>query len=527
MSYHDRLLKLNWQTLESRRTFSLLFYVVKALYGIIFYMGMVIYTPALALNAATGMSLTASIISTGLVCIFYTTIGGIKAVLWTDAFQTLVMAGGIVAIIIAGTMEVGGFNKVWAIADEGERINFFDMRTDLTIRNTFWTVTVGTFMTTFHAFGMNQAIAQRCLSLGSVQKAKRAIGVAVLAEWAVIILMGLSGVVMYSYYFDCDPYTDGKVFSPDQIMPYMVMEVFAKTPGIPGIFLSSVISASLSTLSSGLNAMAAVAGEDIIKILWPRIQEKTYTAISKLLCLVFGFLAIGVAFLAMGMGDQVLEIGISIAGLTRGAVIATYTLGVCSARINNKGIILGTVVSTGILIWIKVGKTFADNIRSDRLSLSVEGCVLDENSTNLTYYSTTPAGIETLVSFTESSPNETANAERTVLENFYSLSFHLYGTFGFLMTVVVAIIVSAITGFNDPESVNKRLLIDIGDAFCCFLPRWWQRKLHIVDDVIDDEQKDVKIRGMTNGTAYEEISQGLVESPTDKEYSATTYDTTI
>nr|XP_054759803.1 sodium-coupled monocarboxylate transporter 2-like [Lytechinus pictus] len=248
-------------------------------------MGMVIYTPALALNAATGMSLTASIISTGLVCIFYTTIGGIKAVLWTDAFQTLVMAGGIVAIIIAGSMEVGGFNKVWAIADEGERINFFDMRTDLTIRNTFWTVTVGTFMTTFHAFGMNQAIAQRCLSLGSVQKAKRAIGVAVLAEWAVIILMGLSGVVMYSYYFDCDPYTDGKVFSPDQIMPYMVMEVFAQTPGIPGIFLSSVISASLSTLSSGLNAMAAVAGEDIIKILWPRIQEKTYTAISKLLCM--------------------------------------------------------------------------------------------------------------------------------------------------------------------------------------------------------------------------------------------------
>eukprot|EP00057_Strongylocentrotus_purpuratus_P008270 XP_011662744.1 PREDICTED: sodium-coupled monocarboxylate transporter 2 isoform X1 [Strongylocentrotus purpuratus] len=182
----------------------------------LFYMGMVIYTPALALNAATGMSLSVSIFSTGIVCIFYTTIGGLKAVLWTDTFQTFVMVAGIIAIIIAGSLELGGFDEVWAKATEGGRIVFFDMRTDLTVRNTFWTVNIGTIMITYQTFGMNQAIVQRCISLGSAQKAKWAIGLAVFAEWFVLILMGISGVVMYAYYSDCDPYTEGKVFSPDQ-----------------------------------------------------------------------------------------------------------------------------------------------------------------------------------------------------------------------------------------------------------------------------------------------------------------------
>ena len=51
---------------------------------------------------------------------------------------------------------------------------------------------------------------------------------------------------------------------------------------------------------------------------------------------------------------------------------------------------MGTVVSTGVLIWLKVGKMFATNIRSDRLPLSVEGCLVDTNSTNFTYAALVP-----------------------------------------------------------------------------------------------------------------------------------------
>lgn len=58
-------------------------------------------------------------------------------------------------------------------------------------------------------------------------------------------------------------------------------------------------------------------------------------------------------------------------------------------------------------------------------------------------------------------------------------------------------------GFNDPDTIDKRLLINVGDTFCCCLPRRWQNKLHIADDVTDDEYKhaEVKVRMFNPKTA--------------------------
>ncbi|XP_071487040.1 sodium-coupled monocarboxylate transporter 1-like [Diadema antillarum] len=455
-----------------------------------FYMGIVIYTPALALNAATGMSLSASILSTGAVCIFYTTIGGMKAVLWTDAFQTFVMAAGVIAVIIVGCIEVGGLDEVWRIASEGGRIVFFDMRADLTIRNSFWTVNIGSSMITVCTFGMNQAIVQRCLSLGSLKKARWAIFLAVMSQWVVVSLMCLSGVVMYAYYKDCDPFTSGKVHSPDQLMPYMVMEVFSDMPGIPGIFLASVLSASLSTLSSGVNALAAVTGEDACKMIWPDLGGKKYAAVTKLLSLFYGLLAIAVAFLAKLMGDHVLSMGLSIFGITYGSVVATFVLGVCFPRVNSKGVLIGTFVSIGIMLWLKLGNLLMENPPSSRLPLSTDGCPADgvENSTYVDYYTTQI--IQTEIGYTEFGSHQSEeHVTRSPLDNFYSLSYLMYGPFGFLITMVAAVFFSGVTGFQDPNSVDKRLLINFGDMLCCFLPPGWRKKCNCGegDDVLDDD----------------------------------------
>jgi Na+/proline symporter len=88
-------------------------------------MSIVLYAPALALSAVTGLSKWAAIISVGLVCTLYCTIGGIKAVLWTDVFQSLLMFTAMIIIIIKGTHDVGGVDVVWQRAVEGQRIQFF------------------------------------------------------------------------------------------------------------------------------------------------------------------------------------------------------------------------------------------------------------------------------------------------------------------------------------------------------------------------------------------------------------------
>ncbi|NXL54600.1 SC5A5 protein, partial [Podilymbus podiceps] len=74
--------------------------------------------------SVTGLDIWASLLSTGVICTFYTTIGGMKAVIWTDVFQVFVMLSGFIAIIIRGVLLVGGPARVLAIAANGSRVNF-------------------------------------------------------------------------------------------------------------------------------------------------------------------------------------------------------------------------------------------------------------------------------------------------------------------------------------------------------------------------------------------------------------------
>jgi Na+/proline symporter len=92
--------------------------------SMIIYMSIVLYAPALALSAVTGISKWYAIIILGVVCTLYCTIGGIKAVLWTDVFQASLMLTAMLAIIIKGSIDVGGLGVVWERARSGGRLEF-------------------------------------------------------------------------------------------------------------------------------------------------------------------------------------------------------------------------------------------------------------------------------------------------------------------------------------------------------------------------------------------------------------------
>ncbi|XP_072375629.1 putative sodium-dependent multivitamin transporter, partial [Diabrotica undecimpunctata] len=87
------------------------------------YMGVVLYAPALVLEALTGISKLSAILSVGIVCTFYSTIGGMKAVLVTDVFQSLLMFAAIFCVIINGWVEKGSLAEIWRIAEQHNRTN--------------------------------------------------------------------------------------------------------------------------------------------------------------------------------------------------------------------------------------------------------------------------------------------------------------------------------------------------------------------------------------------------------------------
>ncbi|KAL5018667.1 hypothetical protein ScPMuIL_004389 [Solemya velum] len=222
------------------------------------YMSVVLYGPALALNAVTGLSLWGSVLAVGLVCTLYTTLGGMKAVLWTDTVQTVVIFAGLTAVLVRGSMVLGGLDVAWKIADKGQRIKFDEFDISMTKRYTIWNSIIGAGINWCGIYGTNQAQVQRALSLPSLKKAKLAVWLNFPGMFAVISLVVMIGVVMYGFYSTCDPVSAGLIEKRDQLLPLFTMDILGDVPGVPGLFLSCIFSGGLSSMSSGLNALAAV-----------------------------------------------------------------------------------------------------------------------------------------------------------------------------------------------------------------------------------------------------------------------------
>jgi Na+/proline symporter len=81
--------------------------------------------PALALSQVSGINLHIITCVTSMICIFYTTVGGLKAVVWTDTLQFILMIGGVVCVTVLGLIATGGFENVWETSDAGGRLIFF------------------------------------------------------------------------------------------------------------------------------------------------------------------------------------------------------------------------------------------------------------------------------------------------------------------------------------------------------------------------------------------------------------------
>lgn len=92
------------------------------------YTGIVLYAPSLAIEATTGLSSKTSITLLAVICIFYSTIGGMKAVLVTDVFQAVLMFGSLVCVVVVASAEIdGGLTEVWKIARQYQRNELFKL----------------------------------------------------------------------------------------------------------------------------------------------------------------------------------------------------------------------------------------------------------------------------------------------------------------------------------------------------------------------------------------------------------------
>lgn len=194
----------------------------------VLYMGIALYAPALALEAVTGIQKGTAILVLGLVCTFYSTLGGLKAVLITDVFQSFLMFAAIFAVIGVSAIKAGGLGGIWDIANEHGRIEFFEFSTDLTVRHTWWSLIIGGMVTYLSLYGVNQTQVQRLLSVHNLSSAQSAL-------WWNLPILGLlsfstifSGLAIFYYYHDCDPVLAKRINSPEQLMPLFAVDTMGE-----------------------------------------------------------------------------------------------------------------------------------------------------------------------------------------------------------------------------------------------------------------------------------------------------------
>ncbi|XP_059152289.1 sodium-dependent multivitamin transporter-like [Physella acuta] len=330
------------------------------IFMMICYMAIVIYAPALALSSVTGLSTEISILAVGLVCTAYTALGGIKAVIWTDVFQTLVITSGLLALIVRGTVQVGGVSAVVDRVVNGSRAATYPMDFDPFIRHTFWTLTVGGGFGMVAIYAANQATLQRYLCVETLNKSRLVLLLNIPLSEFFLALMCLCGLVMFAYYHGRDPLLTGRVKKRDQLLPLFVMDLLGDLPGMPGLFIACVFSAALSTVSSGVNSLATVAVEDFLKPLLiklngalPSTRVMSFIAIGT--ALTFGLLTIGAAYVTGALSPTLITVVVSVLGMLGGPLLGLMLVGLVCPWVNPWGAGAALLSSLTICMWTAIG----------------------------------------------------------------------------------------------------------------------------------------------------------------------------
>ncbi|NXP59541.1 SC5A8 protein, partial [Chloropsis cyanopogon] len=433
------------------------------------YTGIVIYAPALALNQVTGFDLWGAVVATGVVCTFYCTLGGLKAVVWTDVFQVGIMVAGFSSVIIRAVVVQEGIGRIVNDSYHGGRLNFWDFDPNPLQRHTFWTIVIGGTFTWTGIYGVNQSQVQRYIACKSRFHAKLSLYINLVGLWAILVCATLCGLALYSIYKDCDPWTANQVSALDQLMPYLVLDIMRDFPGVPGLFVASAYSGTLSTVSSSINALAAVTVEDLIKPYFKSLSERKLSWISMGMSLFYGGVCIAMAAVASLLG-ALLQAALSIFGMVGGPLLGLFALGILCSFANGIGAFVGLVSGFVISLWVGIGSQIYPPLpeRTKPLYLSTAGCNI--SSGNLT---STEIPLTTVFS--------TPGAERPALaDNWYSLSYLYFSTLGTLVTVVVGIIISLLTG-GLKQNTDRKFLLTKEDFLSNFSRSETQQKVEVLN----------------------------------------------
>ena len=334
-----------------KRTAAALFLITRSIAD-----GIRLFLTAIVLVALTGWNDPVSILLIGGVTIAYTYLGGMAAVIWTDAIQLVVyLVGAVVAALVVLGKIPGGWPEVVAVGNEFHKFNLFDFTFDLSRGYTFWSGVIGGAFLTTATHGTDQLMVQRYLCAKNARQATLALltsGVVILAQFVLFLIIGLMLFVFYQKTAGLPPEVAAKA---DRVFPHFIVTQLPN--GLIGLVVAAIFAAAMSTLSSSLNSLSATAVTDFYRPLFaPNKTDGHYLKVSRVLTAVWGGVQIVVAMIAIAMQGRGVDAVLAVASFTNGPVLGLFLLSTLTRRVGPRGALVGVV--TGVvcmaLVWLQL-----------------------------------------------------------------------------------------------------------------------------------------------------------------------------
>jgi solute:Na+ symporter, SSS family len=324
-----------------RTAASVLFVLLKTAY-----LAIVIYTPAIVLAEVTGVSVLSIVLATGLLTTVYTLFGGLRAVVWTDALQLFVLAGGLgVAIYLITRGVEGGFVGVIDQASDAGKLRYFNFSVSLAEPYTLVGCFLGGAFLMIAQFGADQTEMQRFLSTSSLRRAAWALGSSMVVAAALGFGLFLVGTALFVFYIE-HPDKGGIGFDSNRIFAKFINEEMPS--GLTGLMVGAVLAASMSTVSSVLNSLATVSITDLYQR--PGRREASVKLARIVTC---GFGVVGTILACFGGAfGNVLEASMTISNFFGGSLVGVFLLGMLSRRANAIGALVGLAGGLTVVLLV-------------------------------------------------------------------------------------------------------------------------------------------------------------------------------
>jgi SSS family solute:Na+ symporter len=313
-------------------------------------LSVVLYLPALAIASVTGANVVLCIVLMGFVTTLYTLVGGMKAVIWTDVIQVVVMFGGAlfaVSYVINGID--GGMGELLSIAAADDKMHLFDFSWNFATP-TVWAIML-VILTDVPTWPKEQVMMQRVLATRSDKDARSSVLTLAAAVIPGSFLFYFIGTALFAFY-KTHPDRLNPLINTDATFPVFIA---AELPiGITGLIIAGLFAASMSTLSSGLNSVATLTSIDFYERLVKKASEKTSLRLAYLVTILAGIISTLVAVLftyfdIKSMFDAMLQL----TAVLGGGFAGTYALGLFTQRANWQGALIGTAASVACALLLR------------------------------------------------------------------------------------------------------------------------------------------------------------------------------